>query len=542
MSGPAGSAAVDGDAPRPGSRTTALARAGLVVSGAFLASRALGYVRLTVTGAIFGASPQLDAFYAAFRIPDLIFQLVAAGALGSALVPVVAGLLAHGQERHAWRVVSTVANLMLIGLLVLAAVFWLAAPVVVPIITPGFDRAGYDLTIDLTRIMLAGPILLALGAVASSLLNAADRFVAASMAPIVYNVAIIAFAVALGPTLGVTALAIGVVVGSLANLVIQLPAIQRGTTYRYRPTVDVRDPTSRRVFALMAPRALGLGAVQVTFIVNTSLASGLGTGAIVAYNFAFTLLQLPLGLVAQPLGVVLLPAMSRAVALGDRREFGAIVDRSLRLLAYAMMLVTAVGIALHEQVVTLAFGYGRFGSDLSALALTSETLLIFLVGLPAHSLIAIQARAFYARQDTRTPVLAAVLAVVINVVVSVLTVGSLGLRGLALGIALGAWAEAVVLAVVLDRRGVGPGIAAESATWTLFAALAGLAGLAAWAVTLAFGAAVGASPGKPLLLVEATVATLVAIAVYTAAGLALRLEEPAALWRLGRRILPGGRA
>ena len=520
--------------------TASLARAGVIVSGAFLASRALGYVRVTTITAVFGATPQLDAFFAAFRVPDLIFQLVAAGALGSALVPVVAGLLAHGEHRHAWRVVSTVTNLMLVALVLLGVAFAVAAPVLVPLITPGFDPAGTELTVQLTRIMLVGPIFLALGAVASSLLNAADRFVAASMAPVVYNVAIILAAVLLGRPLGVTALALGVVAGSIASLLIQLPAIRRGTTYRYRPHIDLRDPTGRHVFALMAPRALGLGAVQVTFIVNTTLASSLGAGAITAYSVAFTILQLPLGLIAQPLGVVLLPAMSKAVAMGDRRQFGVMVDRSLRLLAYAMMIVTTVAMALREPIVTLLFGYGQFSQ--AAVALTADTLLIFLLGLPAHSLIAIQARAFYARQDTRTPVLAAILAVAINVVVSVVTVGALGLRGLALGIALGAWAEALALSLVLAVRGIGPGLSPELAAWGLFAGLAIIAGLATLAVTVVFRSLLGADLGKAILAAEVGVGGIVGLLVYGVTSLLLRREEPTALWRLGRRAIAGGRA
>ena len=170
---------------------TALARAGIIVSGAFLVSRVLGYVRLVVIGNTFGASADLDAFFAAFRIPDLIFQLVAAGALSSALVPVVSGLFITNERQRAWRVVSTVTNLMLIGLAILAAAFFVFAPAIVPIITPGFEGEQLDMTIQLTRIMLLSPIFLAMGAVATSVLNAGGRFSAAAIAPIVYNLAII---------------------------------------------------------------------------------------------------------------------------------------------------------------------------------------------------------------------------------------------------------------------------------------------------------------------------------------------------------------
>ena len=288
--------------------TGALARAGLLISAAFLASRALGYLRITITTAIFGAGPELDAFFAAFRIPDLMFQLVAAGALGSALVPVVAGLRATGEAERAFRIGSTIANLMLIALGLLAVVFAILAPIIVPAITPGFDGPTTQRAIDLTRIMLASPVLLATGAVAASLLNASGRFAAAAIAPVAYNAAIIIAVLLFGHSIGVSALAFGVVAGSALHVAVQLPALRRAA-YRHRASVDLGDPLARRVFGLMAPRALGLGAVQLTFLVNTTLASNLGPGAITAYNVAFALLQLPLGLIAQPLGVVALPTM-----------------------------------------------------------------------------------------------------------------------------------------------------------------------------------------------------------------------------------------
>ena len=184
-------------------RTAALARAGLIVSAAFLLSRLLGYVRGSAMAAVFGLSAELDAFYAAFRLPDLMFQLVAAGALSAALVPILSGLLATNESQRAWRIVSTVATLILVALLLLAVVFFLAAPTIVPLITD-FKGEQLQQTIELTRIMLLSPILLALGAVATSALNARGRFAAAAIAPSVYNIGIIFGAVVLSPLLGTT--------------------------------------------------------------------------------------------------------------------------------------------------------------------------------------------------------------------------------------------------------------------------------------------------------------------------------------------------
>ena len=236
----------------------------------------LGWLRVVVLGNLFGATAELDAYYAAFRIPDLVFQLVAAGAIASALVPVLAGLTAHGERERAWRVASTVLNLMLGVLLVLAALLAVFAPPSCHCSCPASTPTTTQLTVQLTRLMLVSPVFLAAGAIASAILNTEDRFGAAAMAPVAYNLGIIVCAVLLAPWLGVYAAAIGVVVGSAAHLLVQLPAL-RGR-FHYSPRADIGDEAARQSFWLMLPRAIGLGANQITFLVNTALASTLGGG------------------------------------------------------------------------------------------------------------------------------------------------------------------------------------------------------------------------------------------------------------------------
>ena len=499
-----------------------LARAGLIVSSAFLVSRILGYVRLVVIGNTFGASAQLDAFFAAFRIPDLIFQLVAAGALSSALVPIVSGLFTTNEQLRAWRVVSTVVNLMLIGLAILAAGFFIFAPLIVPIITPGFAGAQLDKTIELTRIMLLSPIFLALGAVATSVLNAGGRFAAAAVAPIVYNLAIIGAAVLLAPTLGVAGLALGVVAGSLGHLLVQLRPLAR-LGFRYEPHIDAADPQARKALTLMAPRAVGLGASQITFIVVTSLATTLEVGAVSDFNFAFALLQIPLGIIGVPLGIVLLPSLSRDAAVGHETSFTNLLTRALRLLIYVMVPIAVLGTVVRLPVVAILFGSGKIRpADLDLIAVTFSA---FLVGLTAHAMIAVLARAFYARQDTVTPVAAAVGAVAINCTLAVVLVGPLGLPGIALAIAIAAWVEALVLLVVLSRRlphfgvrGLGR-VGIESIVGSV------VAGAGAWAVLGVLEEAIGLSPGRLILTVVVTIVSLAFAAVYAAVSLALRIPE-----------------
>lgn len=503
-------------------RGRGIARAGLVVTAAFLLSRVLGWVRLVVLGGTFGADGELDTFFAAFRIPDLIFQLVAAGALSSALIPIVAGLLTTGEPARAWRVVSTVITLMLGALAVLAATLAVLASSIVPAITPGFSAAQIAQTVDLTRIMLASPILLALGAVATSVLNAHGRFAVAAFAPVMYNLAIIGGALVLAPSMGVTGLAVGVVAGSALHLVVQVRPLLR-TGFRYQPVVDLEDPAGRRALALMAPRALGMGASQITFVVATTLASGLGAGAISAFNFAFTLLQIPIGVIGVPLGVVVFPSMARDLASGAVGDYLRLVTRSVRLLLFVMIPITGLAIVLRREIVTLLFDYGRF--DERAITLTSDAFLCFVIGLAAHSVIAVLARAFYAGQDTRTPVAVAILAVAINSSLAVVLVGPLGLQGLALAIAVAAWVEAVVLLSLLRRRRPGLNLM-RIATMGALGTIATL--VAAGVALLANLAAIdllGRDPARLLLAVQAAGVAAIGSAVYVSMALALRIPE-----------------
>ena len=429
----------------------ALARAGLIVSAAYLVARVLGYVRVVVITSTIGEGPELDAFFAAFRIPDLIFQLVAAGTVAAALVPMVAGELGTGRTGRAWRIVSTIATLMTVALVILAGAAFLAAPWLVQLIAPGFEGARLERTIELTRLMLLAPMFLALGAVATSALNAHRRFAASAIAPIVYDLAIIGAAMLLTPSMGVMGIALGVVAGSLGHLVVQLPALSRAG-FRFSPSLDARDPDVSQTLKLMAPRALALGAGQITFIVATSLASGLAQGSVTAFTLAFTVFSIPLSVIGVPLGIVALPTLSRDLARGAIDEFVELITGALRMIAFVIGPIVALGVVLREPATTILFNHGRFSED--GVRLVAATLALLLLALPGEALITILVRAFYANRDTRTPAIAAILAVVINVVVGVLAVSALGwgLAGIALGIALGSTVEAIVLAVVLRRE------------------------------------------------------------------------------------------
>jgi putative peptidoglycan lipid II flippase len=505
-----------------GTSARALAQAGLIVTTAIIASRILGYLRYVVIGAAIPDVSQLDAFFAAFRIPDLLFQLVAAGALSSALVPIIAGLVATHEEERSWRVVSTILTLMLGVLAALAVVVFVFADVLVPPITGGLPPAAVAKTVELTRIMVLSPLFLGAGAVATSVLNAHRRFAASAIAPLVYNVAIIGSAVILAPTLGVVGLAIGVVAGAIGHVLVQIPPLRRGGA-RIQPRVDLSDPAARKALTLLAPRAIGLASVQLVFVVATAIAAGLQPGAITAFNFAFALLQIPIGVVGVPLGVVLLPSLAREAATGGDETFRRVLVRALGLLVFVMVPIAGLGVVLAGDVVTLLFGHG--GTARTTLDLTSQTLAVFMLGLVGHSMIAVLARAFYALQDTRTPVAAALVSVGLDIALALVLARPFGLPGVAGAIAVGGWVETAILSVLLARRLDAPALVGVARSLVLAAIVTVPGVFVAWLVERALVDAWGQAPGFLPLLLRIVLVTFVGGLVVLAGAAALRIPE-----------------
>ncbi|HEX7592475.1 MAG TPA: murein biosynthesis integral membrane protein MurJ, partial [Candidatus Limnocylindrales bacterium] len=513
----------------------AIALAGLVVVGGVVLSRLIGWLRTAVYLAEFGGhSNSLDAFIAAFRIPDTVFQLVAAGAVGSALVPVASALLAQGEEDRARRLISTIGNLMVLALIPLAVVVWIAAPAIVPfLLNPKPDQL--ELEIGMTRLMLLSPMLLAVGAVMTAGLNSLGIFGAPAMAPNVYNIAIVVCAIVLTPFLGVYALAIGVVVGASGHVLIQMRPVQQARLWS--PHVHLNDPAVRETLKLMAPRALGLGATQLVFLVTTFFAATLPIGAQSAYFSTFTALQIPVGLIGVPLGIVLLPPLSRAVAQRDDERFRRLVDQSVRLLLFVVVPLTGFMLVLATPTIAFLYQHGSFSANDTALY--TPIYEVFLLGLVAHVLIALLAPIFYAGKDTRTPVTAALLAVVVDIAAAVALFPFFHLEGLALAIGLGAWAEVVLLVILMERR-VGFDLRPMARHAVAFV---GGAIVASAAALLAYRFIEGATSSGPQILaqlLELAVGGLVGLGVYLAWARVFRLPELWAALALAK-TLRGGR-
>ncbi|MFN8456342.1 MAG: lipid II flippase MurJ, partial [Anaerolineae bacterium] len=278
--------------------TARIARAATLVMALFLVSRGLGLLREVVIARQFGVSAEMDAYLAAFRLPDFLFYVVAGGALGSAFIPVFTGYLTHRDLPGAWRLASAVINsvmLLLTGLGGLAALF---APWIVQSFFGSFTPAQQALTSELMRWMLISTVIFGVSGVVMGILNAHQHFFLPALAPVIYNLAIILGAWLLGPVWGVRGLAFGVVLGAAGHLLVQLPGLVR-QKMAYRPVLAWTDPSLQEVALLMGPRVLGLAAVQLNFVVNAVLASGLPAGSLTALNYGWIIMLLPQGIIAQ---------------------------------------------------------------------------------------------------------------------------------------------------------------------------------------------------------------------------------------------------
>jgi len=357
-------------------------------------------------------------------------------------------------------------------------------------------------------------------------LNASGIFGAPALAPNIYNLVIIGATVALTPFMGIQGLAVGVVLGAAGHMGIQAYAVRKQGLYGL--VLDVHDPAVKETLKLMAPRALGLGVTQIVFLVNGFFAvqAHLGVNHLIQgmdiYTYAFTALQIPVGLIGVPLGIVLLPPLSQAIARGDRERFSRLVDQALRLTLYVVVPLTGLMLVLATPTMTLLFQRGAFTPEATSIAV--PVFAVFLFGLVAHVLISLLAPIFYAGKDTRTPVTAAILAVAVDVVSAALLFPLLGLAGLALAIGLGAWRRlrccstscVAGRASIFGRLGLTVAFAVPGASLAAAAALAAdrfVAGLT------------HASTAFPALVLELGLAGLAGLGVYLAWSRLLRLPE-----------------
>jgi putative peptidoglycan lipid II flippase len=431
-------------------RTERLAKAAGMVMVAFVASRVFGLAREMIISLQFGTSRELDTYLAAFRIPDLIFQIVARGALGSAFIPVFTEYLARGKREEAWQVASAVMNLVLLTVSLASAIALVFAPQLVSrIVAPGFSPQEQALTVSLMRIMLVSTIVFGVSGVVMGILNSFQHFTMPAWAPAVYNLSIIGGALFLAPRMGVYGLALGVVVGSALHLLIQVPELlKRGLAYV--PVLGLAHPGVREVGRLMLPRMLGMASMQVNFLVNTILASSLAPGSLAALNYAWLLMFFPLGIFAMAIATVAFPTFSEMTAKGELGQLRRALSMTLRFTWWLTVPATVGLFILREPIIRLLLERGRF--DTSSTQATAWAMQFYALGLFAYATVEIVTRAYYALHDTLTPVLVGLGTMVLNIVLCLLLVGPLSQGGLALANSLATIVEMVFLIVVLRGR------------------------------------------------------------------------------------------
>lgn len=479
------------------------------VGGATMASRVLGFVREAMIAAFLGAGPVADAFYAAFRFPNLFRRLFAEGAFNAAFVPLFAKEIEGGGTAAARRFAEQVLSVLLVSLLLLSALAMIFMPFLVgTVIAPKFaaDPEKFDLTVLLARIMFPYLAAMSLVAMLSGILNSLRRYFVAALAPVLLNIVLIAGLIASG-YLSLSAPHIGRVLGwsvtlsGLAQLSLLVWALKREgfTLDLVRPRLT---PAVRRLLWLAAPAALTGGITQINLLVGQIIASA-QSGAIAMMNYADRLLQLPLGVIGIAIGVVLLPELSRALKAKDDKEAKHLQNRSLEF-GLALTVPAAFGLALlPEPIIALVFERGAFTRETTLI--TAGVLAAFAVGLPAFVLSKIFTPAFYAREDMRTPLWASVVSVVINIIGSLILFPRIGVIGIAIATSLAGWASALFLGQQLLARDLFRPAAITVKRIGLIVAGAALMGIMLWWVNRGF----------PHLLLDAGLATRLASVLVT---------------------------
>lgn len=474
----------------------------LIVLLGFLASGMLGFIRTAVLSGQFGTSSALDTFYAAQRIPEIIFTLVAGGALGSSFIPIYAKYREQDPD-HAWRLASSVMTLAALGAAILGIVVAIFAPQLVQIVLlPGRSIQEQQLTVDMVRIMMITPFIFSISGLVMGILQSHSSFLLPSIAISMNNIGIMVGALVIAPFLAphpnvgqiaesnVMGLAYGAVLSALLHLIVQLPGLRK-IRAQIRPIISWHIQGVTEVLKLMGPRVLGLAVVQINFLVNINLASNMIEGSLVALNTAFTLMFFALGIIGQSVGSAVFPTLSALWAEQDYDGFKDRLSGAMRNVLYLSFPATVVFILLGQPIVSI-FERGEWTTESTQAA--AWALAFYATGIAGFTLLEVLSRAFYALEDTWTPVVIGIGAMVSNIILNLIFVQFIGdpnslVRGSFAGLALANASTTVVESLVLwwlirrridklgDVVGINDGAIIKSATGTIAASALMGAGL-----------------------------------------------------------------
>lgn len=425
-------------------RQTSILSAATIIATTLMFSKILGLIRDRLLAHVF-TPDKIDIFWAAFRLPDLIFQIVILGALSVAFIPVFTEHMENGSKEDAFEMASAILNVFLVIFIIATVlIYFLAQPLISMFIAPGFTFARQQEVIDLTRIILFGQVILVLGSFFIGILQSFQRFIVPALAPLFYNVGIIIGIVFFSRSLGIAGAALGVVLGAILHALVQLPLVW-SLGFRFKFSLKFFHPGVKEITKLMSVRTLGLAAEQINETVGLALASLASVGSVTYLTFAQHLQVVPIGLFGATLAQAALPILSSERAKGKIEEFKITILTTLHQILFLTLPASAILIVIRIPVVRLVFGAAQFKWD--ATVLTGATLAFLAIGLSAQAISLLLVRGFYALKDTKTPVVVSVIVVIQNIILSVYFI--VGLRFDVWSIGVANSASAILSAVLL---------------------------------------------------------------------------------------------
>jgi putative peptidoglycan lipid II flippase len=430
------------------SKAATISSAALILGLASFTSRLIGVVRNRIFAHEFGAGEALDIYYAAFKVPDFIYQLIILGALSAGFIPLF--LRAYVQKKeYAWYLMNTVLSVFGVLLAAVSVLLFFTMPFLVPFIVPGFSEAAIAETVYLSRIMLLSPLILGVSGILGSALQALKHFLVYSLSPILYNLGIIIGAIFLVPHFGLKGLAFGVLIGAVLHVSILIPTVlHQGFSFKFQ--FKPKSKQFLELVKLMIPRSVAIATYQINFIIMTVFASTLAAGSITVFSFANDLQYFAVGIVGVSFAIAAFPTLSEHAAKQNGKAFIEHLVATIRKVTIFIIPIMICLLMLRAQIVRVVLGSGQF--DWAATIATADALAMFSLSLFAQAMIPVLARAFYALHDTYTPLFIAIIGTLTNIVAAFLLKDILGISGLALAFSIGATIQFVLLWVALRHQ------------------------------------------------------------------------------------------
>ena len=432
--------------------SASITSAAFVIAVATLTSKMLGVFRDSLFANLFPVN-DMDVYYAAFRIPDFIYNIVVLGALSAGFIPIFARLTAQDKKEEAFKAANNILNILFVILSCLTVFAIVLTPQLTDLLAPGFDPEKKQLTVELTRIMFLSPIFLLLSSVLSGILQSYKRFVVYSLSTVVYNLGIIVGALVLVPRFGLQGLAWGVVCGAFLQFIVQMPSVKM-LGFQYQLFINTKSDEVRTIVKLTIPRICTIVLSQFNFLVITIIASTLAGGSLTYFNYAYNLQSFPLGIFAISFAIASFPTLSAFGAKEHREKFTEVLLSTTKQILYFVIPLSIFLIVFRAQIVRAIYGHGQFGWVETIMTFTA--LQIFCVSLFAQSLTPLFSRAFWAMHDSKTPFYASLFSAIVNVILAVGLAPKFGLEGLVAAFTISNIFGAVIFYILLNKKYLSP--------------------------------------------------------------------------------------